>query len=200
MNTESSEKSPAFAFMGPGFRRDDSVFGIEPMTRAVTPADLTITPRDRRFGRGMTQDRWWMGGDPVATAFYNALCATFPKGEGFFVEAVPPVPRRRGREARRRDQGLHHPGGDAQPRACAVQPPRAGGGLRSDGRSRSGSTSGSRSPAPSRRSSASRRRCAWSISPRSSPTSCCATRAISAGADPESARDVALARDRGDRA
>ena len=58
------------------------------MTRAVTPADLTITPRDRRFGRGMTQDRWWMGGDPVGTAFYNALSATFPKGEGFFVEAV----------------------------------------------------------------------------------------------------------------
>jgi len=58
------------------------------MTRAVTPADLTITPRDRRFGRGMAQDRWWMGGDPVATAFYNALSATFPKGEGFFVEAV----------------------------------------------------------------------------------------------------------------
>lgn len=29
-----------------------------------------------------------MGGDPVGTAFYNALSATFPKGEGFFVEAV----------------------------------------------------------------------------------------------------------------
>jgi predicted metal-dependent hydrolase len=36
----------------------------------------------------MKQDRWWMGGDPVATAFYNALSATFPKGEGFFVESV----------------------------------------------------------------------------------------------------------------
>jgi predicted metal-dependent hydrolase len=58
------------------------------MTRAVTPADLTITPRDRRFGRGMTQDRWWLAGDPVGTAFYNALSATFPKGEAFFVEAV----------------------------------------------------------------------------------------------------------------
>lgn len=58
------------------------------MTRDVTPADLTITPRDRRFGRGTRQERWWMGGDPVATAFYNALSATFPKGEGFFVEAV----------------------------------------------------------------------------------------------------------------
>jgi len=58
------------------------------MSRPGTPADLTITPRDRRFGRGGEQARWWMGGDPVATAFYNALSATFPKGEGFFVESV----------------------------------------------------------------------------------------------------------------
>jgi predicted metal-dependent hydrolase len=58
------------------------------MARSTTPQDLTITPRDRRFGRGLKQDRWWMGGDPVATAFYNALSATFPKGEAFFVESV----------------------------------------------------------------------------------------------------------------
>jgi len=58
------------------------------MASARTPQDLTITPRDRRFGRGMKQDRWWMGGDPVATAFYNALSATFPKGEAYFVESV----------------------------------------------------------------------------------------------------------------
>ena len=58
------------------------------MPSARTPHDLTITPRDRRFGRGMKQDRWWMGGDPVATAFYNALSATFPKGEAYFVESV----------------------------------------------------------------------------------------------------------------
>lgn len=58
------------------------------MRRETTPADLTITPRDRRFGRGGDATRWWMGGDPVATAFYNALSATFPKGEGFFVESV----------------------------------------------------------------------------------------------------------------
>jgi predicted metal-dependent hydrolase len=55
---------------------------------ANTPEDLTITPRDRRFGRGTKQEHWWMGGDPVATAFYNALSATFPKGEAFFVESV----------------------------------------------------------------------------------------------------------------
>src|SRR3978361_518795 len=58
------------------------------MARATTPRDLTITPRDRRFGRNMRQDRWWMGGDPVATAYYNALSATFPKGEAYFVESV----------------------------------------------------------------------------------------------------------------
>jgi predicted metal-dependent hydrolase len=58
------------------------------MARTGTPQDLTITPRDRRFGRGVPQARWWMGDDPVATAFYNALSATFPKGEAFFVESV----------------------------------------------------------------------------------------------------------------
>ena len=29
-----------------------------------------------------------MGGDPVATAFYNALSSIFPKGEAYFVESV----------------------------------------------------------------------------------------------------------------
>ena len=54
----------------------------------VTPSDLTITPRDRRFGRGVATERWWLGGDPVGSALYNALSATFPKGEAFFVESV----------------------------------------------------------------------------------------------------------------
>lgn len=58
------------------------------MTYDKTPADLAITPRDRRFGRGAIQDRWWLGGDPIATAFYNALSITFPRGEAFFVESV----------------------------------------------------------------------------------------------------------------
>src|SRR3546814_289692 len=58
------------------------------MGREATPFDLTITPRDRRFGRGEATDRWWNGGDPVATSLYNALSATFPKGEAFFVESV----------------------------------------------------------------------------------------------------------------
>jgi len=57
-----------------------------------TPADLSITPRDRRFGRAQTgeavQGRWWLGRDPIGTAFYNALSVTFPRGEAFFVDSV----------------------------------------------------------------------------------------------------------------
>ena len=56
--------------------------------RSPTPGDLEIRPRDRRFGRDIALRRWWLGGDPVATAFYNALSVTFPKGEAFFVESV----------------------------------------------------------------------------------------------------------------
>jgi len=53
-----------------------------------TPADLTITPRDRRFGRDATLTRLWHGGRVEATAIYNALSTTFPKGEAYFVESV----------------------------------------------------------------------------------------------------------------
>jgi predicted metal-dependent hydrolase len=58
------------------------------VTSRATPADLSITPRDRRFARDQKPSRWWNGGDPAATAVYNALSATFPKGEAFFVESV----------------------------------------------------------------------------------------------------------------
>lgn len=55
---------------------------------SVTPVDLTIVPRDRRFGRDERTPRWWHGGDPVATALYNALSSIFPDGEAFFIESV----------------------------------------------------------------------------------------------------------------
>ena len=60
------------------------------MTSATlpTPADLSITPRDRRFGREATTPRLWHGGRVEATAIYNALSTTFPAGEAFFVESV----------------------------------------------------------------------------------------------------------------
>lgn len=57
-------------------------------TTLPTPADLSITPRDRRFGRDAATPRLWHGGRVEATAIYNALSATFPVGEAFFVESV----------------------------------------------------------------------------------------------------------------
>ena len=57
-------------------------------TTLPTPADLSITPRDRRFGREQATPRLWHGGRVEATAIYNALSTTFPVGEAFFVESV----------------------------------------------------------------------------------------------------------------
>src|SRR3954453_11675673 len=57
-------------------------------TTLPTPADLSITPRDRRFGREANTPRLWHGGGVEATAIYNALSTTFPVGEAFFVESV----------------------------------------------------------------------------------------------------------------
>ncbi len=60
-------------------------------TTAPTPADLTITVRDERFNRGRADEsgpaRWWAG-EPFGTAWHNALSATFPRGEAFFIESV----------------------------------------------------------------------------------------------------------------
>ena len=55
---------------------------------SFTPADLRIQPRNVMFARGRTAERWWNGGDAVATAFYNSLSLTFPKGEAFFIDSV----------------------------------------------------------------------------------------------------------------
>jgi predicted metal-dependent hydrolase len=57
-------------------------------TTLPTPTDLTITPRDRRFGRETLAPRLWHGGRVEATAIYNALSTTFPVGEAYFVESV----------------------------------------------------------------------------------------------------------------
>jgi predicted metal-dependent hydrolase len=53
-----------------------------------TPADLEITVRDQRFGREAKPSRWWLGGDPIGSAWHNALSATFPRGEAMFIESV----------------------------------------------------------------------------------------------------------------
>ena len=64
-----------------------SINTLQPGRSAPTPADLTITVRDERFNRGTAPRRWWAG-EPFGTAWHNALSATFPRGEAFFIEAV----------------------------------------------------------------------------------------------------------------
>lgn len=51
----------------------------------ASPEDITLTVRDRRFGRNERRSK---GGDPVAAAWFLALSASFPRGEAMFIEAV----------------------------------------------------------------------------------------------------------------
>jgi predicted metal-dependent hydrolase len=59
------------------------------MTRSApqTPNNLQMSSRDLHFDDPQTP-RWWLNGDPVATAFFNALSASFPIGERYFIDAV----------------------------------------------------------------------------------------------------------------
>lgn len=56
--------------------------------RTPTPIGIAIERRNWKFGRGKQAQRWWHGGNPGRTAFYNALSSTFPVGEKFFMSAV----------------------------------------------------------------------------------------------------------------
>lgn len=47
-----------------------------------------ITVRDIHFGPQVVGAKHWLGGDPFATAFFNALSVTFPAGERFFMDSV----------------------------------------------------------------------------------------------------------------
>ena len=63
--------------------------GAVPLDKATaTPADLALTVRDLRFCRDEKPARWWLNGDPVATAWHNALTIAFPRGEALFIESV----------------------------------------------------------------------------------------------------------------
>ena len=44
--------------------------------------------RDEKFCRESEPGRWWHSHDPVATAWYNSVSASLPRGEQFFVELV----------------------------------------------------------------------------------------------------------------
>jgi len=57
------------------------------------PDDLQITERKPSFPllEGMRAQRYWFNNDPVLTPFFNALQATFPEGERFFIESARDV-------------------------------------------------------------------------------------------------------------
>jgi predicted metal-dependent hydrolase len=59
---------------------------LRPVEPGGKPAAIVV--RDRRFDRGRQPARWWLNGDPVATAWFNALSATFPRGETLFIDSV----------------------------------------------------------------------------------------------------------------
>ena len=67
---------------------DTAASGGKPAQPTPTPRDLTISVRNLRFNRDGKVPRWWLAGDPVGTAWFNALSGTFPRGEAFFIEAV----------------------------------------------------------------------------------------------------------------
>jgi predicted metal-dependent hydrolase len=52
------------------------------------PTAQEMRSRNFTLPRGERTERWWVRNDPVATAFFNALSATFPQGERFFIESV----------------------------------------------------------------------------------------------------------------
>ncbi len=73
-----------------------SVAGLNPtrqsldpsMAATPTPADLVILPRDLNFSPEKAHPRWWLGGDVIGTALFNAFSATFPHGERYFIDSV----------------------------------------------------------------------------------------------------------------
>lgn len=61
--------------------------------RARTPKNIQLIPRVVRFDYEsvMRKNRYWHGGDPVTTHFFNALQAMFPEGERFFMDSARDV-------------------------------------------------------------------------------------------------------------
>ena len=55
---------------------------------SATPSDLNIKSRKQNFSNAVIARRRWVGGNPYATAFFNALSVTFPKGETFFMKVL----------------------------------------------------------------------------------------------------------------
>lgn len=62
----------------------------EPITArgTATPAEHALIARDERFCREHRPARWWHSNDPVATAWYNSVSASLPRGEAFFIDTL----------------------------------------------------------------------------------------------------------------
>lgn len=90
--------------MGDNSSQIDLAEDLPAIPGSATPADLNIQSRNRHFSSAAMERRWWVGGDPYATAFFNALSITFPKGETFFMKVLKQyredVPEKLAREIR----------------------------------------------------------------------------------------------------
>jgi len=86
---ERNERRKTTALGLPTLTGIDSAIDQSPWDRPKhTPANLSIHSRNLSFNRESLNRRSWLGGDPVATAFYDALSAAFPTGERFFMDSV----------------------------------------------------------------------------------------------------------------
>lgn len=54
----------------------------------ATPEELALIVRNERFDRKAMVPRHWHSGDPVATAWYNSVSASLPRGEAFFIDTM----------------------------------------------------------------------------------------------------------------
>lgn len=57
------------------------------------PDNLEIVPRQPKFPLldALRRQRYWLAGDPVRSHLFNALQATFPEGERFFIDSARDV-------------------------------------------------------------------------------------------------------------
>lgn len=70
--------------LNPG-KVDDKSFTA---SQSATPEEHELIVRDRRFDREALVPRWWHSNDPVATAWYNSVSASLPRGEAFFIDTL----------------------------------------------------------------------------------------------------------------
>ena len=63
---------------------------MEQVRHPAQSAQRAMPARNLRFFDKAMARRWYMGGDPVSSAFFSALSATFPLGERFFIDSVRP--------------------------------------------------------------------------------------------------------------